>query len=381
MSEADVDRSLQFRSMFAHWELPKSDTDEILKASSTFAQFRVGLLVQLANHDQRAADIVARWREGLKRPRAQVAEEIPSPGDFGSAQYSDPPPTASELSLATRAWKYSDAFEDSIAAYATGNPADRGEKTILEIYTKLYWAQLFFAAMETYVKLSSKRFIEVGCGTGFVSAAAASRGAVVSSTDLMEPSASLAKRRIAEHGLSTNAFPSDLRHPIPKIRLHSFDVVWCFQVLEHIPRVDQFIALGNLFSLVAPGGFLFIETENSLCPFDRHDTQTWLIRLTSKQFYSPIIEALGKGLNFLEPSTGEPVQVRDYLSYDEIIGAASVSGFKVVNAFMPHLTKKQYLLNLTKSDWLHDSILDKFDVERFAPVSVLLQRKIGDYVS
>jgi 2-polyprenyl-3-methyl-5-hydroxy-6-metoxy-1,4-benzoquinol methylase len=363
--------------MFAQMNASEATVDEILKTSSTYAQFRVGLLAHLANHDRGGADIVDRWRERLNRPNVQVAEAMPSPGNLATAQYSDPPSTASELALATRAWKYSDAFEDAIALYGTGNPADRSEKTILHIYTKLRWMQQFFAAMDTYVKLSSKRFIEVGCGTGYVSVAAASRGAVVSSTDLVQVCVSLAERRIAEHRLSTNAFLSDLRDPVPKERLQSFDVVWCFQVLEHIPRADQFTALGNLFSLVAPGGFLFIETENSLCPFDRHDTQTWLIRLTSREFYSPIIAALGKGLNFLEPSTGERVQVRDYLSYDEIIGAASVSGFKVVNAFMPHLTKKQYLLSLTKSDWLHDAILDKFDVERFAPVSLLLQRKIG----
>jgi hypothetical protein len=79
-------------------------------------------------------------------------------------------------------------------------------------------------------------------------------------------------------------------------------------------------------------------------------------------------------VNFLEPSTGERMQVRDCLSYDEIIGAASVSGLKMVNPFMPHLTKKQYLYSTTGSDWLPDSILKNFDVERFAPVSVLLQR-------
>jgi 2-polyprenyl-3-methyl-5-hydroxy-6-metoxy-1,4-benzoquinol methylase len=174
--------------------------------------------------------------------------------------------------------------------------------------------------------------------------------------------------------LPTRAFQSDLRSPIPSELRQAFDFVWCFQVLEHISRAEQFVALANLFSLVAPGGFLFIDTENSLCPYDRHDTNTWLLRLASKESYLPIILALGKGINFLEPSTGERVQVRDYLSYDEIIGAASVSGLKMVNAFMPHLTKKKYLYTRTGSDWLHDSILKNFDVERFAPVSVLLQR-------
>jgi 2-polyprenyl-3-methyl-5-hydroxy-6-metoxy-1,4-benzoquinol methylase len=289
-------------------------------------------------------------------------------------QLSSPPRNSIDLSTAKRNWNYTDAFEEKIAEYISGNRRDRSEKVIVELYTKVYWAQSFFASAEKYVNLSGKRFIEVGCGTGTVSVAAASRGGIVSSTDYVDQCVGFTKLRMAEHGLTTTAFRSDLRSPISDGRRHAFDFVWCFQVLEHIPRAEQFTALGNLFSLVAPGGFLFIDTENSLCPYDRHDTKTWMLRLASKDFYLPIITALGTGVNFLEPSTGERVQVRDYLSYDEIIGAAFVSGFKMINPFMPHLTKKKYLNSKTGSDWLHDSILKNFDVERFAPVSVLLQR-------
>ena len=168
---------------------------------------------------------------------------------------------------------------------------------------------------------------------------------------------------------------ADLRKPLPiKDWGGAFDIVFCYQVLEHIPRGEQFAALSNLFQLVAPGGFLFIDTENSLCPYDRHDSHTWLVRLLSQRTYDPIIHALGKGLNFFEPSAGRAVQTRDYLSYDELFGAASVSGFGVLNSTMPHEDKKQSLRVLTGSDWLHDNILQYFDSERFSPISVLWKR-------
>jgi 2-polyprenyl-3-methyl-5-hydroxy-6-metoxy-1,4-benzoquinol methylase len=291
-----------------------------------------------------------------------------------TVQLPGPPGRSQDLSTAKRNWKYSDAFEEKIARYATGNPQDRSQKVIIELYTKVYWAQSFFASAEKYLNLSGKRVLEVGCGTGSVSVAAASRGGIASSTDYVDQCVDFTKLRMAEHGLKSTAFQSDLRSAIADEHRHAFDFVWCFQVLEHISRAAQFTALANLFLLVAPGGFVFIDTENSLCPYDRHDTKTWLLRLASKDFYLPIITALGTGVDFLEPSIGGRVQVRDYLSYDEIIGAASVSGLKMINPFMPHLTKKQYLNSRTGSDWLHDSILKNFDVERFAPVSVLLQR-------
>jgi 2-polyprenyl-3-methyl-5-hydroxy-6-metoxy-1,4-benzoquinol methylase len=267
--------------------------------------------------------------------------------------------------------KYSQEFENAVAEYTTGNPADRSDKTHFELYTKLGYAHSFFAFCERYFNLSGKRFIEVGCGTAYVSVAAAQRGADTYSTDVVEKALSLAAQRFREHSLSGVIAQTDLRKPLP-IREWGgpFDIVFCYQVLEHIPRS----ALANLFQLVAPDGFLFIDTENSLCPYDRHDSHTWLVRLLSQRTYDPIIQALGKGLNFFEPSAGRTVQTRDYLSYDELFGAASVSGFEILNSTMPHEDKRQSLRVLTGSDWLHDNILQYLDSERFSPISVLWKR-------
>jgi 2-polyprenyl-3-methyl-5-hydroxy-6-metoxy-1,4-benzoquinol methylase len=271
--------------------------------------------------------------------------------------------------------KYSQEFENAVAEYTTGNPADRSDKTLFELYTKLGYAHSFFAFCERYFNLSGKRFIEVGCGTAYVSVAAAQRGADTYSTDVVEKALSLAAQRFREHSLSGVIAQTDLRKPLP-IREWGgpFDIVFCYQVLEHIPRSEQFRALANLFQLVAPDGFLFIDTENSLCPYDRHDSHTWLVRLLSQRTYDPIIQALGKGLNFFEPSAGRTVQTRDYLSYDELFGAASVSGFEILNSTMPHEDKRQSLRVLTGSDWLHDNILQYLDSERFSPISVLWKR-------
>ena len=71
--------------------------------------------------------------------------------------------------------RYSLEFENAVAEYVIGNPSDRGEQTMFELYTKLGYAHSFFAFCERYFSLSGKRFIEVGCGTAYVSVAATRR--------------------------------------------------------------------------------------------------------------------------------------------------------------------------------------------------------------
>ena len=279
------------------------------------------------------------------------------------------------MSSVVRKEQYSQDFEAAIAEYCTGDINDRGEKTVYELYRKVEYAVMFFEFCRRYVDLAGKRFIEIGCGAGGVSVGAALVGAKVTATDYVEKAVRLARMRWREHQLEGDIFVSDLRAPFGTSRTGAFDFVFCYQVIEHIPRSHQFIALSNLFSLVAPGGYVFIDTENSLSPYDRHDSKTWLLRLLSKPVYESLLVKLGRGLNFYEPSASTYVQTHDYLSYDELIGAAAISGLEVVSPFMPHGDKRQALRVLTGSDWLHDEVLKDVDIERFSPISILLRRR------
>lgn len=240
--------------------------------------------------------------------------------------------------------------------------------------TRLEYAHSFFELLRArHCDLRGLRFIEIGCGSGHASAAAADLGAIVTATDYTQIAVDLTAMRLADHGVQASTFVSDLRDPIALELEGAYDFVWCFQVLEHIPRGGQFKALGNLFKMVAPGGYLFIDTENALCPYDRHDTQTWGLRLTKPEIQAKLIAMLGLGINFQEAASGL-VQMHDYLTYDELAGAAMVSGLQVVDPFMPHGSAKQYLRVTTGSDWLHDAILQHFPIERFSPINVLLKR-------
>jgi 2-polyprenyl-3-methyl-5-hydroxy-6-metoxy-1,4-benzoquinol methylase len=282
--------------------------------------------------------------------------------------------SAKPSSIAQDIERYSEDFVSNIAQYVSGDRSDRAEKVQTELYLKREYATSFFEFCKRYVDIREKRFLEIGCGTGYVSVAASQMGARVSATDVVPSAVELTRQRWKEHKLQADAFVSDLRERPPTTLVEAFDFVFCYQVIEHIERKDQFRALANLFSTVAPGGYLFVDTENSLCPFDRHDTRTWLIRLLSKTAYDPLLDKMGKGLNFYEPSAKRTVVTRDYISYDELIGAAMVSGFEIVSPFMPHGDKRQFLLMLTGSHWLHDEVLQHVDVERYAPISILLRK-------
>ena len=65
-------------------------------------------------------------------------------------------------------FKFSDSFERAIARYISGDDEDRSEKIMLELYKKQEYASMFFDFCDRYTEMKDKKFLEVGCGTGYV---------------------------------------------------------------------------------------------------------------------------------------------------------------------------------------------------------------------
>jgi len=266
-------------------------------------------------------------------------------------------------------FEYSQDFLDHLVEYVGPDLLE------MEAHTRVEYAKGFFGSIKPYLDLPGKRMLDAGCGHGVMSLGGHLEGMEVDAFDIVPKAVALTNMRLAENDCPTMAFIHDVREEIPEGFAGAFDLVTNYQVLEHIPRGGQFQALGNLCDMVKPGGFLFIDTENSLYPYDRHDTSLPLVRLLAPAFQKAMVSRLGKELNFYEPSVETRVDLHDYLSYDEVVGAASVLGFDVVNSVIPHGTIRQSFYVLTQSHWFYDNIAQYFAAERFLPISILMQKR------
>ncbi len=108
----------------------------------------------------------------------------------------------------------------------------------------------------------SLHFLEVGCGTGAFTMGAASRGYDAVGLSWDERNQTVANRRAKLSGLKHIRFPiGDARALDAYADLQrAFDVVVCFEVVEHI--LDDRKLIRDLHACLKPGGRLFLTTPN-----------------------------------------------------------------------------------------------------------------------
>jgi 2-polyprenyl-3-methyl-5-hydroxy-6-metoxy-1,4-benzoquinol methylase len=103
------------------------------------------------------------------------------------------------------------------------------------------------------------RLLELGCGTGALAAAAATRGAQVVATDISMRALVLAKKRLTDMGLGrVRLICCDGEEPV--FSPNSFDVIAASDVIEHAARPQAFLTACR--ELLAPEGMLFLATPN-----------------------------------------------------------------------------------------------------------------------
>ncbi|NND64489.1 MAG: bifunctional 2-polyprenyl-6-hydroxyphenol methylase/3-demethylubiquinol 3-O-methyltransferase UbiG [Gammaproteobacteria bacterium] len=115
-----------------------------------------------------------------------------------------------------------------------------------------------FTFINRHLSVNKQRLLDVGCGGGLLCELAAKNSAQVTGIDASADAIDAAKIHAADtfsiDYVVTNAAAFLATKPTP------FDVVTCFELLEHVPDPEQLIA--DCVALTKPGGWLFFSTIN-----------------------------------------------------------------------------------------------------------------------
>jgi SAM-dependent methyltransferase len=141
------------------------------------------------------------------------------------------------MSHVTGEVRYSAAFYDQLYTHEAGNFWFRGRNRVI------LWA------LARFVGAGSARYLEIGCGTGFVLSAVerAFPAWAVTGSEVLEEGLAFARTRVARadlRALDALALPYTA----------AFDVVGAYDVIEHI--VDDEAVLAEVHRAIAPGGWL-----------------------------------------------------------------------------------------------------------------------------
>ena len=114
--------------------------------------------------------------------------------------------------------------------------------------------------IDSHVALAGKRVLDIGCGGGILSDSMARRGASVLGIDLASKSLKVAQLHALEAGTENVEYREIAAETLAVEAPHSFDVVTCMEMLEHVP--DPSSIVNACAALVKPGGWVFFSTIN-----------------------------------------------------------------------------------------------------------------------
>ncbi|HNL80176.1 MAG TPA: bifunctional 2-polyprenyl-6-hydroxyphenol methylase/3-demethylubiquinol 3-O-methyltransferase UbiG [Agitococcus sp.] len=110
------------------------------------------------------------------------------------------------------------------------------------------------------VQLAGKRVLDVGCGGGILAESMAKRGAEVLGIDMGAAPLSVATLHAQQQQVANISYRQVPVEQLAEEQPHSFDVVTCMEMLEHVPDPASIIAACQ--RLVKPNGHVFFSTIN-----------------------------------------------------------------------------------------------------------------------
>jgi 2-polyprenyl-6-hydroxyphenyl methylase/3-demethylubiquinone-9 3-methyltransferase len=113
--------------------------------------------------------------------------------------------------------------------------------------------------IDSIARISGKEVLDVGCGGGILAEAMAARGAQVTGIDLADKPLKVAQLHLYESQQKVD-YRLIAAEALAEQSPHSFDVVTCMEMLEHVP--DPQATVHACSQLVRPGGWVFFATLN-----------------------------------------------------------------------------------------------------------------------
>lgn len=109
--------------------------------------------------------------------------------------------------------------------------------------------------------IKEKSFLEVGCGSGQVSAFLALKGGIINLLDISKKSLEFARNYFEARRIPVKLYNQDAFNM--KFLPGSFDYVWNSGVIEHFDDNDKVLMLRNMWKLVKPGGKLLVAAPSA----------------------------------------------------------------------------------------------------------------------
>jgi SAM-dependent methyltransferase len=106
------------------------------------------------------------------------------------------------------------------------------------------------------------RVLDYGCGFGLLLNYLRTRFAAASGVDASAQQVQVARAR----GLDARHVPIDAYADWAETHREQYDVVFLFDVLEHLPQSEQMLFLRRLAATLKPGGTMFVKVPNASSP-------------------------------------------------------------------------------------------------------------------
>jgi 2-polyprenyl-6-hydroxyphenyl methylase/3-demethylubiquinone-9 3-methyltransferase len=146
--------------------------------------------------------------------------------------------------------------------------------------------------IEARAPLAGRHVLDVGCGGGILAEAMAARGARVTGIDLGQAPLAVARLHLKESGLDID-YRRISAEALAAEQPHSYDVVTCMEMLEHVP--DPASTISACAHLVKPGGHVFFSTIN-------RNPKSWAFAILGAEY---LLHLLPRGThdyrNFITP--------------------------------------------------------------------------------